>query len=54
MGTEDLRRELVLSMHDSYLRNRRGVELLAILFQVASTLLALEIVLWIIAIASTP
>ena len=53
MGIEDLQRDLVLSMHDSYLRNRRGVEFLAILFQVASTLLALEIVLWIIAIAST-
>lgn len=54
VGIEDLHRELALGMHESYLRNRREVELLAILFQVASTLLALEIILWIIAIASTP
>lgn len=37
----------------SYLRNRRGLNLLAFLFQVATSLLASEIVLWIIAIAST-
>lgn len=51
---EDLQRELALGMCDSYLRNRRGVELLTILLQVGSGLLTLEIVLWIVAIASTP
>jgi hypothetical protein len=51
---EDLYRRFALDMHDSYLRNRRGLELLAILFQIATVLLALEIVLWTVAIASTP
>jgi hypothetical protein len=50
---EDLHRELSGHMYSSYLRNRRGLNLLAFLFQVATSLLAGEIVLWIIAIAST-
>jgi hypothetical protein len=52
-SSEDLHRELALSMHDSYLRNQPGLDFLAVLFQVASGLLVLEILLWIIAIAST-
>ena len=51
---EDVYRDLSLYMHDSYLRNRGGLELLAFFFQLASGFLALEIVLWIIAIAATP
>ncbi|HWC48538.1 MAG TPA: hypothetical protein VG448_06635 [Solirubrobacterales bacterium] len=51
---EDLYRDLSMYMHDSYLRNRDGLELLAFFFQLASGLLAFEIVLWIIAIAATP
>lgn len=41
-------------MHDSYSANRKGLEQLAAFFQIAGGLLALEVVLWIIAIASTP
>ncbi len=50
---EELHRDLSLHMHNSYVENRQGLEQLAIVFQVASGLLTLEVVLWIIAIAST-
>jgi hypothetical protein len=40
-------------MHDSYSANREGLEQLAAFFQIACGLLTLEVVLWIIAIAST-
>lgn len=40
-------------MHNSYIENREGLEQLAIFFQLASGLLTVEVVLWIIAIAST-
>lgn len=40
-------------MHASYLQNREGINLLTILFQIASGLLVLEIGLWIMAIAAT-
>ncbi|HWT90541.1 MAG TPA: hypothetical protein VN179_05445 [Solirubrobacterales bacterium] len=39
-------------MHKSYAENRVGVEVLGTLFQIASGLLTLEVVLWIIAIAT--
>lgn len=51
---EELHRDLSLHMHNSYTDNRKGLEQLAAFFQVASGLLAVEVVLWIIAIASTP
>jgi hypothetical protein len=50
---EELHRDLSLHMHNSYAENRRGLEQLAIFFQIASALLTLEVILWIIAIAST-
>jgi len=40
-------------MHNSYLRNRLGLEQLALLFEAAAALVAGEIVLWITAIASS-
>jgi hypothetical protein len=49
---EELHRDLSLHMHNSYLENRAGIEQLAIFFQVASGLLTVEVILWIIAIAS--
>jgi hypothetical protein len=51
---DELHRDLSLHMHDSYSDNRKGLEQLAVFFQIACGLLALEVVLWIIAIASTP
>lgn len=50
---EALYRELTQHMHASYLQNREGLNLLTILFQVASGLLVLEIGLWITVIAAT-
>jgi len=49
----ELHRDLSLQMHNSYLENHRGLKQLAIFFQIASSLLAIEVVLWIVAIAST-
>jgi hypothetical protein len=51
---EAMYRELAEHMHVSYLQNREGVNLLVVLFQVASGLLALEITFWTVAIAATP
>lgn len=51
---EELHRDLSLHMHNSYVENRRGIEQLAAFFQIACGLLAAEVVLWIVAIASTP
>lgn len=51
VASEALHRGLIHHMHTSYLRNREGLDLLAVLFQIASGLLALEIALWMIAIA---
>lgn len=51
---EDLHRNLSLRMHHSYLENRAGLKQLVAVFQLASGLLAVEVVLWIIAIALTP
>lgn len=50
---ERLHRELSLHMHRSYLENWKGLSRLATLFQIASALLSIEVILWIIAIAST-
>jgi hypothetical protein len=48
---EDLHRDLSLHMHSSYVVNHQGLKALALLFQAASGLLTLEVVLWIAAIA---
>lgn len=50
---DELHRDLSLHMHNSYIENRGGLEQLAIFFQIASGLLTVEVVLWIVAIAST-
>lgn len=50
---EELHRDLSLHMHNSYVENRAGLEQLAIFFQIASGMLTVEVILWIIAIAST-
>lgn len=50
---EELHRDLSLHMHNSYLENRKGLEQLSVYFQIASGLLTVEVVLWVIAIAST-
>lgn len=47
---EKLHRDLSIHMHNSYLQNREGLEQFALLLQVASGLLALEVVLWLIAV----
>jgi hypothetical protein len=47
---EELHRDLSLLMHKSYLENREGFEQLVVFIQIASTLLTVEVVLWIIAI----
>jgi hypothetical protein len=48
---EKLHRDLSVHMRSSYLENREGLQKLVVFFQVASLLLVLEIVLWLIAIA---
>lgn len=50
---DELHRDLSLHMHNSYVENRHGLEQLAVFFQIASGLLTVEVILWIIAIAST-
>ncbi len=50
---DELHRDLSLHMHNSYIENREGQEQLSVLFQVASGLLTVEVIIWIIAIAST-
>jgi hypothetical protein len=47
---EELHRDLSIHMHNSYLQNREGLDQLALLLQAASGLLALEVVLWMIAL----
>jgi hypothetical protein len=54
MAMEALHRDLIDQMRVSYLKNREGLDLLAVLFQISSGLLALEIVLWTFAVAATP
>jgi polyferredoxin len=49
--TEDLHRDLSLHMHRSYLENHEGLEQLALFLRLASGLLTLEVVLWVVAIA---
>lgn len=51
--TEELYRDLSLDMYNSYLKNRQGLEQLAVSLQAAAGLLTIEVVLWIVAIASS-
>jgi hypothetical protein len=50
---EELHRDLSLHMHASYTENREGLKDLVVFFQVASGLLTIEVILWVIAIAAT-
>ncbi|HEU5063028.1 MAG TPA: hypothetical protein VFT79_07755 [Solirubrobacterales bacterium] len=49
---EKLHRDLSLHMYSSYLENRKGLEKLVVFLQVATVFLAVEVLLWILAIAS--
>ena len=49
---EKLHRELSLHMHSSYVENRAGIFQLTVLLQIASTLLTLEVIFWIIGLAT--
>lgn len=51
---EEVHRDLSLHMHNSYVENRKALEQLVVYFQVAGGLLAIEVVIWIMAIASSP
>jgi hypothetical protein len=52
VSIEDLHRELSFHIYGSYLVNRGGLARLVVYFQVANVLFAVELVLWIAAIAS--
>lgn len=47
----ELHRELSFHMHSSYLRNESGLRKLFVYVQVANVLIAVELLLWILAIA---
>jgi hypothetical protein len=49
---EDLYRDLSHRMHGSYLENHLALQRLAAFFQMVSALLTIEVVLWVVAIAS--
>ena len=48
---EDLHRELVIQMEAGHLQNSAGLAKLVVYFQIANVLLAVEVMLWTIAIA---
>lgn len=50
----ELHRSLSLHIDRSYAGNREALETLLLLFELTSSLLCLEVILWIIAIASGP
>jgi hypothetical protein len=50
---EHLYRDLSLRMSVSFIENHQGLQNLAVLFQAASALLTVEVVLWIAAIATS-
>jgi len=50
---DKLHRDLSLHMHSSYVGNRGGIFQLTVLLQIASALLTLEVVFWMIAIATS-
>lgn len=47
-----IHRDLSIHMNKSYTANRVGVQQFAVLLQIASGLLTVEVILWIIAIAT--
>ncbi|HET9593694.1 MAG TPA: hypothetical protein VFP17_12345 [Solirubrobacterales bacterium] len=49
---DEIHRELSFHMQNSYAENRAGLRKLALFFQVASGLLTLEVLLWMISIAT--
>lgn len=49
---EELHRELSIHMNGSYLENSKGLRKLVVFLQIANVLLVVEVVLWIVAIAS--
>lgn len=51
---EALHRELIHNLHTGYLRNREGLDFLAVLLQIASGMLALEIAIWMMSLVLTP
>jgi hypothetical protein len=52
ISIEEMHRELSLHMRGSWAENRKDEAKLVVLFQSASVLLAVELVLWVIAIAT--
>jgi hypothetical protein len=50
---EELHRDLSIHMHNSYLENREGLKRLTVFLQVASGLLTLEVLSWVVAVATT-
>lgn len=52
ISTEKLHRELSIHMNGSYLENREELKKLVVYFQIANVLLAVDVALWIIAIAT--
>jgi hypothetical protein len=50
---EELHRDLSIHMHNSYLANQEALKQLAVFLQVASGLLTLEVLSWVIAVAVT-
>jgi len=47
-----IHRDLSFHMHNSYIENRAGLEQLALFLQIASGLLTLEVLFWIISLAT--
>ena len=52
LSLDAIRRDLALHMENSYVENRAGLERLIIYFRLASGLLTLEVILWIVDLAS--
>lgn len=50
---DEIHRELSFHMHHSYVANRAGLRQLALFFQIASGLLTLEVLFWIISLATS-
>ena len=48
-SVEELHRELSIHMHDSYRDNDEGLDQFALLLQIASGLLTVEVILWMMA-----
>lgn len=50
---EAAHRDLAVHRYASFIDNEKGLEQLTVFFQIASLLLTVEVVLWVLAIAST-